>query len=269
MKSLGKNRRFLWALVGVCIAAAGVAIGVSLSWFMAGKQLSSVARIQYPAELRILNPDESQMTKIDLSYTDDDITDENGTKKVTVTKPFMITSGSKDFDLYLAHTTNIKGMKIKLYRAAETDSASSLIQYPGAGGVVVHWDKKAGENNLFTNDAYTKENGKGYLNLTRDTENENIKDPDDKIADKSKNNKIFTTEGDTPQTNASPLYWKFEESADATKANVTKDSDDLYRFRYILQISWTEKEKETDIVYIIAQPQKGASNAADDAQTAG
>ena len=269
MKSLGKNRRFLWALVGVCIAAAGVAIGVSLSWFMAGKQLSSVARIQYPAELRILNPDESQMTKIDLSYTDDDIKeDKTGTKTVTVTRPFMITSGSKDFDLYLAHTTNIKGMKIELYRAAETNSASSLIQYPGAGGVVVHWDKKAGENNLFTDDAYTKENGKGYLNLTRDT-SDSIKDPDDKIADKSKNDKTFTIKGDTPQINASPLYWKFEESADKTKADVKKDSDDLYRFRYILQISWTEKEKETDIVYIIAQPQKGASNAADDAQTAG
>lgn len=169
----------------------------------------------------------------------------------------MITSGSKDFDLYLAHTTNIKGMKIELYRAAETNSASSLIQYPGAGGVVVHWDKKSSEDNLFTDT--------GYLNLDKST---SISSPDNKIADKSKNVKTFTIKGDTPQINASPLYWKFAETSEA--AGVDKDkSDDLYRFRYILQISWTEKEKETDIVYIIAQPQKGASNAADDAQTAG
>lgn len=246
MKSKWTNRRFLLALLCVVIAGMGLAAGVSYSWFIAGKQLSSVAKIQQPADLKILNPDESQMTKIDLSYTDDDVIEENGKKKVTIQRPIMIDSGSKDYDLILAHTTNISGMEISLFRAKEINAdqaAQADIKYPD--GLTYRYWQKLPQNNIFQEGS--------YLNRRQNFS--------PALADSTYNNKTFTEDevnGNLIQKNASPLYWKkeenFESSADADIGNaMERTSNGEFRFRYILQLSWTETEKETDIFYLIAQ----------------
>ena len=218
-------------LMGFAIIAALILIiGLMLAWFFGRLSASTVGRVKAPAEISIMGPNETYMEQIDLSYDKSEVKD--GT--VTLLRPFCVSSPSKVFDLYLAHTTNIEGLTIELYTASKVGSETAgpdIINGIDSNGVSYTW--KLG-NNVF--------NDSGYLNKQNTTS--------DILATRKFHEMTFGAYGDDKvQINAEPLYWHCEATALADSAN----EDSLYVGNFVLKLSWEEKFKETDIIYLIAK----------------
>ena len=118
-----ENHRAQALAVLVLLAAIVLIIGLSLSWFVGSKSLSTVGKIQTPAQLKVLGPNQTSIEPIEISYDESrgDVTNEDGS--VTVRRAFCVQSDNDDnpgagqaFELQVANTTNITGMKINVYR---------------------------------------------------------------------------------------------------------------------------------------------------------
>lgn len=207
------------------LATLVLIIGLMLAWFFGNMTASTVGKIKAPAEISILGPNETYMEQIDLSYDKSEVKD--GT--VTLKRPFCVRSPSSTFELYIAHTTNIGDLQIKLYEAEVLESRTGAdVNGIDSEGRPYYW-KKNGES-LFTKDK--------YLNLDN-------QDSSDTLATNQLHDQVFGTY-DNVQDNAEPLYWF------STMTGNQKD-DETYLANYILELSWTEVEKETDIIYLIAR----------------
>ena len=102
------------------IAVVLIIAALTLSWFLTNNSLSTVAKVDSPAELKITVPGESAATQLDL--TNDADYDkvkvaEDGTVTVYRSRAFSVDSGGKAFELQVANTTNIKDLSVKIYRA--------------------------------------------------------------------------------------------------------------------------------------------------------
>lgn len=202
-------------------------IGLALAWFFGGLSASTVGRVKAPAEISILGPNETYMEQIDLSYDKSEVKD----GVVTLERPFCVSSPSEKFDLFLAHTTNIDDLDIKLYEAAERlqdASGDNIIKGIDSKGKPYTWEKIS---NMFSDD--------GYLNK---------KQVEDKLAEESGEYHSATFgEYSKVQENSEPLYWYREITAPK------QNSEGNYVGNYVLVLSWTERVKETDIIYLIAK----------------
>ena len=118
-----RSRRALAVLA--VVAAIVLIIGLSLSWFVGSKSLSTVGKVQKPADLKIMGPNQTAIEPIEISYDPDrDVKNENGT--VTIRRAFCVKSNTADqdgknlggqaFELQMANTTNVTGLKINVYR---------------------------------------------------------------------------------------------------------------------------------------------------------
>lgn len=212
-------------------------IGLALSWFFGRLSASTVGRVKAPAEISILGPNETYMEQIDLSYDKTEV--KNGT--VTLERPFCVSSPSNEFDLYLAHTTNIEGFTIELHKAeavASSSTGDNILKGIDSNGVSYTWS--VGEN-IFITDKASDISKDGYLNK-QDIEN-------DILADRSLHEMTFGTYGsEKVQDNAEPLYWHYKAKAPIHNAN-----EGTYTGNFVLKLSWQEKFKETDIIYLIAK----------------
>lgn len=102
------------------IAVVLIVAALTLSWFLTNNSLSTVAKVDSPAELKITVPGESAATQLDLTNDADyDEVDENG--NVYRRRAFSVDSGGKEFELQVANTTNIKNLSVKIYRAKVND----------------------------------------------------------------------------------------------------------------------------------------------------
>lgn len=217
-------------LMGFAILAALILIiGLILAWFFGRLSASTVGRVKAPAEISILGPNETYMEQIDLSYDKSEV--KEGT--VTLERPFCVSSPSQKFDLYLAHTTNIGGLIIELCPAKAVDNGttgSDVISGIDSDGNPYTW--KYGTN-IFDDS--------GYLNKLSDT--------DDILATSKLHEMTFGSyPSDYVQDNAEPLYWHCV--ADAPDR---ADENSPYVSNFVLKLSWEEKLKETDIIYLIAK----------------
>ncbi|MDD6096020.1 MAG: hypothetical protein PUC20_00805, partial [Firmicutes bacterium] len=217
-------------LMGFAILAALILIiGLMLAWFFGRLSASTVGRVKAPAEISIMGPNETYMEQIDLSYDKTEVKD----GIVTLLRPFCVSSPSEVFDLYLAHTTNIDGLKIELYTATAVPKGTTgenVINGIDSNGVSYTWQW---ESNVF--------NDSGYLNKDNDTK--------DILATRELHEMTFGAYGDDKvQINAEPLYWHCE----ATAPDRAKE-DSPYVGNFVLMLSWEEKFKETDIIYLIAK----------------
>ena len=98
------------------IAVVLIIAALTLSWFLTNNSLSTVAKVDSPAELKITVPGESAATQLDLTNDADyDEVDENG--YVYRRRAFSVDSGGKAFELQVANTTNIKDLSVKIFRA--------------------------------------------------------------------------------------------------------------------------------------------------------
>lgn len=162
------------------IAVVLIIAALTLSWFLTNNSLSTVAKVDSPAELKITVPGESAATQLDL--TNDADYDRVDDGRVYRRRAFSVDSGGKEFELQVANTTNIKDLSVKIYRATVNDpSADGDVKGDGYS-----WSKGA-EVTDFT----PIDNGKGKSETFGDYKN--------------------------VQTNAVPKYrWKQFEAASVT-----------------------------------------------------
>lgn len=222
------------------VAIAALITGVTMAWFTNRYRLASIGKIHPLTAISILAPGDTVIQSIDLSYDKSEVKS-NG--MVVLMRPFLIRSESEKFDLCIAHTTNTSGLKIQLYEANDegTEGNADLAGITEKG-TPYYWNKKEPGRDLF------KEGS--YLNL--DTGSGKV------IADKEHDahKKTFPYIGSGSEQNfygnvqkyAEPLYW-----VKMNNQGVQRDGGAEYYTNYILEISWNETDKETDILYIIAQ----------------
>ena len=107
------------------IAVVLIIAALTLSWFLTNNSLSTVAKVDSPAELKITVPGESAATQLDLTNDADyDKVSEDG-KVVYRSRAFSVDSGGKEFELQVANTTNIKDLSVKIYRATVNDPSAA------------------------------------------------------------------------------------------------------------------------------------------------
>lgn len=106
------------------IAVVLIIAALTLSWFLTNNSLSTVAKVDSPAELKITVPGESAATQLDLTNDADyDKVSEDG-KVVYRSRAFSVDSDGKAFELQVANTTNITGLSVKIYRATVNNSSA-------------------------------------------------------------------------------------------------------------------------------------------------
>ena len=98
------------------IAVVLIMAALTLSWFLTNNSLSTVAKVDSPAELKITVPGESAATQLDLT-NDADYDKPAADGRVYRRRAFSVDSGGKEFELQVANTTNIKDLSVKIYRA--------------------------------------------------------------------------------------------------------------------------------------------------------
>ena len=243
-------KRLLLSVLAV-LAAAALMTGVTAAWFTNQYRLSSIGKIHPPAYISILAPGDTVMQAIDLSYDKSEVT--NG--QVELKRPFVIRSESAAYDLCIAHTTNISGLTIKLYEAVNDGSeGNAYLAGITEKGTPYYWNRK-NEKDLFKSGAYVNPQGDG----------------DRTIADKdhlahSETFRLTETEAydrDRVQKYAEPLYWVKKDCTATQRIDTDRDynaNDKNYYTNYILEISWLETDKETDILYVIAQANSDQTN---------
>lgn len=91
-----ENHRAQALAVLILLAAIVLIIGLSLSWFVGSKSLSTVGKIQTPAQLKIMGPNQTSIEPIEISYDESrgDVKNSNGT--VTVRRAFCVQSDNPD-----------------------------------------------------------------------------------------------------------------------------------------------------------------------------
>lgn len=227
----GHRRQLM--VIFVLLAVVVLLIGLGLSWFVHNKSLSTVGMLQTPSDIKLMGPNATEMTQIDLSYDPEtDVKSENGKKVVHLTRPFCVKTDQKDtsYNLLLARTTNISGLEIHLYKATDVTSGSTedaTADVKGATGVNSHYAWNKSGNDLIPDGRYIN------------------KLPKSMLADPGHDSQTFEKAlgEDKLQRNASPVYWK----ANGPFKSGTNGIDN-----YIIELSWPEDQSETDIIYLIA-----------------
>lgn len=238
----------------VLLAAIIFIIGLTMTWFVSGKSLSTVGKIQTPAKLKIMGPNQTSIEPIEISYdeTRGDVKNSNGT--VSVRRAFCVKSnnenndGGQTFELQVANTTNIKGLDIKVYKVKDTTAS-------GKGDV-------AGLDGAGNRYAWTKASEVTPFNLI------NADQMDASLAKDLEENDPTYQKYKNVQKNALPLYryYKFDKSELDGYNEATKRANDATNF--IIECTWnpgvvTEGNtkvsniKETDMVYLIARGTSG------------
>lgn len=255
-----ENHRAQALAVLILLAAIALIIGLSLSWFVGSKSLSTVGKIQTPAQLKIMGPNQMSIEPIEISYDESrgDVKNSNGT--VTVRRAFCVRSdngdpaaGGQAFELQVANTTNITGLTINVYHVTVNESSATKGDVVGLDGLnrTYSWSKKSSTpiKFAFINSA------DGTSTLAKELE---ANDP---------------TYGSyvNVQKNARPLYRYHE----FTKSQLDGYSDKNKRANaatnFIIECTWNpgvvtvngktvSNVKETDMVYLIARGMSGTNN---------
>jgi len=238
----------------VLLAAIVLIIGLSLSWFVGSKSLSTVGKVQTPAQLKVLGPNQTSIEPIEISYDESrgDVTDGNG--NVTIRRAFCVQSdndenpsaGGQEFELQVANTTNIAGLTINVYHVTVNDSGDKSGTVVGLDGLnhPYSWSEK-GSPISFT-----------FINSADETNS---------LAKELSANDPTYGEYANVQKNARPLYryHKFEKKGLDDYDETTQKANAATNF--IIECTWNpgvvtnadgtkvSNVKETDMVYLIAR----------------
>lgn len=251
-----ENHRAQALAVLVLLAAIVLIIGLSLSWFVGSKSLSTVGKIQTPAQLKIMGPNQTSIEPIEISYDESrgDVKNSNGT--VTVRRAFCVRSdngdpaaGGQAFELQVANTTNITGLTINVYHVMVNDP-------PTTTGDVVGLD---GLNNPYS---WSKKSPGAPI----DFKFINFADGTSALAKELEANDPTYGSYAKVQKNARPLYryHKFEKS----ELDGGEDGSANAATNFIIECTWNpgvvtvngktvSNVKETDMVYLIARVTSG------------
>lgn len=251
-----ENHRAQALAVLILLAAIVLIIGLSLSWFVGSKSLSTVGKIQTPAQLKIMGPNQTSIEPIEISYDESrgDVKNSNGT--VTVRRAFCVQSdngdpaaGGQAFELQVANTTNITGLTINVYHVTVNDPSNTSGTVVGLDGLnqPYSWSKKDAPIEFDFINSADKAN-----TLAKELE---------------KNDPTYGSYVNV-QKNARPLYRYHE----FTKSQLDGYSDKNKRANaatnFIIECTWNpgvapvngktvSNVKETDMVYLIARGTSG------------
>ena len=147
-----ENHRAQALAVLILLAAIVLIIGLSLSWFVGSKSLSTVGKIQTPAQLKIMGPNQTSIEPIEISYDESRGNVKNSDGTVTVRRAFCVQSdngdpaaGGQAFELQVANTTNITGLTINVYHVTVNESSATKGDVVGLDGLnrTYSWSKKS------------------------------------------------------------------------------------------------------------------------------
>ena len=252
-----ENYRAQALAVLILLAAIALIIGLSLSWFVGSKSLSTVGKIQTPAQLKIMGPNQTSIEPIEISYDESrgDVKNSNGT--VTIRRAFCVQSdngdpaaGGQAFELQVANTTNITGLTINVYHVTVNDPSNTSGTVVGLDGLNQPYSwSTTGDPISFT-----------FIN-SADATNSLAK----KLSDSDPTYGTYKS----VQENARPLYryHKFAGSGlDGWNGNTANAATN-----FIIECTWNpgvvtvngktvSNVKETDMVYLIARGMSGTNN---------
>lgn len=252
-----ENHRAQTLAVLVLLAAIIFIIGLTMTWFVSSKSLSTVGKIQTPAQLKIMGPNQTSIEPIEISYDESRGDEKKDDGTVTVRRAFCVRSdngdpaaGGQAFELQVANTTNITGLTINVYHVTVNESSATKGDVVGLDGLnrTYSWSKKSSTpiKFAFINSA------DGTSTLAKELE---ANDP---------------TYGSyvNVQKNARPLYRYHE----FTKSQLDGYSDKNKRANaatnFIIECTWNpgvvtvngktvSNVKEIDMVYLIARGTSG------------
>ena len=147
-----ENHRAQALAVLILLAAIVLIIGLTMTWFVSSKSLSTVGKIQTPAQLKIMGPNQTSIEPIEISY-DESRGDEKKTDgTVTVRRAFCVRSDNDDnpaaggqaFELQVANTTNITGLTSNVYHVTvnkPNDKNGTVVGLDGLNRTY-SWSKK-------------------------------------------------------------------------------------------------------------------------------
>lgn len=212
-----------------------------MAWFANRYRLASVGKIHPLTAISILAPGDTVIQSIDLSYDKSEVDAETG--QVLLKRPFLIRSETEQFDLCIAHTTNTRGLTIKLYQANNTGTEGDAdLAGITDKGEPYYWNKVKPETDLFKQGVYlNKDDGS---NETIAAKNHEAHEKTFPYIGMGSEQQYYNN----VQKYAEPLYW-----VKKNNQGTQRDGVGDYYTNYILEISWIETDKETDILYIIAQ----------------
>lgn len=226
--------KYLFTLIVAIIACLSLLAGIATAWYANQYRLASIAKIHPLTYISILAPGDTVIQSIDLSYDKSEVTG----GQVTIKRPFVVRSNGKYIDLCIAHTTNIAGLKIKLYEALDNGKqGDAYLAGITDKGFPYYWNKK------YNPDVDVFATGK-YVNGPYDNTDNDFDDAFNETFRLTINDVYNNV-----QKNARPLYWVKKGYEGSTRDGDTE----YYYVNFILELSWFETDKETDILYIIAQ----------------
>lgn len=237
------------------VCASLLTVGVSFAWLANRVGLGILTRVSKPGEISIDGVHGGNMNILDLSYGADDI-DSDG--NIVVSNIVCIGSSQKDFCFQIAHTTNIKGLKINIYPATESltrPEGDTRYKKGSSGGVDYYY-----VYNPTVGYTTSPDTGLELMTCLNPT------DPSNSLAlpDGAYHVDTYGTDESRVQKNAEPLYWTKDDKLKA-KHEVFADGGTLYELAnagfYIVEASWKEKEKETDLLYIITDSNQSVSTS--------
>ena len=228
-----EKRKIMRVLLPVLLLLLST-VGLTYAWFAQHASMTTLLSIQPPDAITIIptTTDGSELTELDLDFHENsqDTKAEDGT--IHIYRPVCIKSTEPIHRLEIVHTTNLQDLGFKIYPA--TKNGSSEIEKSASA----------------LSGAYKNKNVSTGLAKEEVLEN-------------------YKTTGDVADTHAYPLYWiavncatqeKWQSGWQEVTSYIEKGIDpktnkeiDYYCTYYVLEISWKENTKETDLFYIMAQ----------------
>lgn len=251
-----ENHRAQTLAVLVLLAAIIFIIGLTMTWFVSSKSLSTVGKIQTPAQLKIMGPNQTSIEPIEISYDESrgDVKDSNGT--VTIRRAFCVRSdndndhaaGGQAFELQVANTTNITGLAINVYRVTVNDPSDTSGTVVGLDGLNQPYSWSATGNPI----KFTFINADQTGSLAQEL---------------AANDPTYGTYKDV-QKNARPLYRYHEFAKSKLDGYSDKSKTANAATNFIIECTWNpgvvtvngktvSNVKETDMVYLIARGTSG------------
>lgn len=216
------------------VVVLALLLAISYAWFTDEADMATLIEVNSPSQVSVLGPHGQDMESIDMSYTD---SDKEG-DRVTIRRVISVSNSADSHQLEIAHTTNLRNLTFTLYKATELGKADS-----DTGTETRDANTVVDKGYKYTYSDADKING-SYINL-KDTSGNY------KFADETKHSVNFDT--NNVQAHAEPIYWlsSGDLTSDANNGNENVKSKNLTY--YVVEISWDETTKETDIFYIFAQ----------------
>ena len=216
------------------VVVLALLLAISYAWFTDEADMATLIEVNSPSQVSVLGPHGQDMESIDMSYTD---SDKDG-DRVTIRRVISVSNSADSHQLEIAHTTNLRNLTFTLYKATELGKADS-----DTGTETRDANTVVDKGYKYTYSDADKING-SYINLKDKSGNY-------KFADETKHSVNFDT--NNVQAHAEPIYWlsSGDLTSEANNGNENVKSKNLTY--YVVEISWDETTKETDIFYIFAQ----------------